>query len=124
MWTPATFLFRQCGLAREVIFFKIIHGPSGLLRIKSSFSIRVVKYWNRLPIPIVTAPSVNSFKRQLDSVWEELFAEAPLSPVLLFSPLPTPNYAISFYIIPTYAIPTPNSLSFIIVLTLKLFCIV
>ncbi len=41
-------------------------------------------------------------------------------PLLLF-PLPSQS---PFYIIPIYAIPTPNPLSFIIVLTLKLFCIV
>ncbi len=39
-------------------------------------------------------------------------------------PLHTPNYTIPFYIFPIHVIPTPNSLSFIIVLTLKLFCIV
>ncbi len=45
--------------------------------------MRVVKYRNRLPTSIVTAPSVNSFKRQLDSAWEELFAEIPWFPILL-----------------------------------------
>ncbi len=38
--------------------------------------------------------------------------------------LPTLNYAIHYYIIPIYAIPTPNSLLIIIVLTLDLFGIV
>ncbi len=37
----------------------------------------VVKYWSRLLTLIVTDPSVNSFKRQFDSEWEELFAEVP-----------------------------------------------
>ncbi len=46
-------------------------------RRKSPFSTRIVKYWNWLPTPIATAPSVNSFKRQLDSAWEELIAEVP-----------------------------------------------
>ncbi len=40
------------------------------------------------------------------------------------SPLTTPNYAIPFHTITCCAIRTPNSLPFIIVLTLKLFCIV
>ncbi len=83
----------------------------------------VVKYWNRLPTPIVTAPSVNSFKLQLDSEWEELFPEVPLIPLLFYLPS-YPNYAIPFYIIFIYVIPTPNSLSLIIVLRFKLFCIV
>ncbi len=47
--------------------FKALQGPSRRLRRKSSFSIRVVKYWNWLPTPIVTATSVISFKRQLES---------------------------------------------------------
>ncbi len=50
--------------------FKVLQGPSRRLRRKSSFSTRVVKYWNRLP-----TPSVNSFKRHLDSAWRKLFAE-------------------------------------------------
>ncbi len=57
--------------------FKVLQAPSRSLRRKSSYSIRVVKYWNRLPAPIVTAPSVNSFKRQLDSAWDKLFAKVP-----------------------------------------------
>ncbi len=57
--------------------FKVLQGPCRRLRRKSSFSKQFVKYWNRLPTPILTAPSVNSFKRQLDSAWEELFAEVP-----------------------------------------------
>ncbi len=48
--------------------FKVLRGPSRRLRRKSPFSTRVVKYWNRLLTSIVTAPSVNSFKRQLGSV--------------------------------------------------------
>ncbi len=44
---------------------KVLQGCSQHLQRKSSFSTRVVKYWNRLPTPIVTAPFVNSFKRRL-----------------------------------------------------------
>ncbi len=47
-----------------------------------------------------------------------------MSPTSTPPPLPTPNYTILFYIIPIYATATPNSRSFVIVLTLKLFCIV
>ncbi len=71
-----------------------------------------------MPTTIVTDSSVNSVKRQLDSARQGLFAEVPWFPILLFSP-----FAIPFHIILIYAIPTPNPLSFIIVLTLKLFCI-
>ncbi len=47
--------------------FKVLQGHSRHLSRKSPFSTRVVIYWNRLPTPIVTASSVNSCKRQLDS---------------------------------------------------------
>ncbi len=57
--------------------FKVLQDPTRPLRRKSSFSTRVVKYWNRIPTPIATAHPVNFFKRQVDLAWEELLAEAP-----------------------------------------------
>ncbi len=56
---------------------KVMQVPNRLLWGKASFSKRVVKYCNMLPTPIVTAHSKNSFKRQLNSVGKELFAEVP-----------------------------------------------
>ncbi len=38
--------------------------------------------------------------------------------------LPTPNYAIPIFNLPVHAVPNPNSLSFIIVLTLNVSCII
>ena len=42
---------------------------------KNSFSIRIAKYWNKLPANIVSAPSINSFKNSLGKHWkdEELY---------------------------------------------------
>ncbi len=77
------FLFRQCGYAWGV---KVLQGPSRRLRRKPSISVRVVKYWNRLPTSIVSTPSVNSFKRQLDLAWGELLAEVPWFTVSLSPP--------------------------------------
>ena len=37
---------------------------------RNSFSIRVVDSWNNLTHEIVNAPSVNSFKNQLNSFWK------------------------------------------------------
>ena len=34
--------------------------------------IRAVDAWNHLPENVVTAPSLDSFKNRLDSVWSEL----------------------------------------------------
>ncbi len=55
----------------------VLQGTSRHLRRKSSFSTRLVKLWNRLHAPIETVYSINTFKRQFDSAWEELFAEIP-----------------------------------------------
>ncbi len=33
-----------------------------------TFSVRVVLYWNKLPASVVTAPSVNIFKKRLEKV--------------------------------------------------------
>ncbi len=43
----------------------------------SAFSVRVVKYWNKLPASVVTAPSVNVFKKRLEEVWTEVFPHLP-----------------------------------------------
>ncbi len=34
---------------------------------------RVVKYWNKLPASVITAPSANVFKKRLEEVWTEVF---------------------------------------------------
>ncbi len=48
-----------------------------------AFSIRIVKYWNRLPADLALAPSVSIFKKQLGRHWFEIF---PAAPVKLLSP--------------------------------------
>ena len=35
------------------------------------FTLRVVNSWNSLPDYVVTAPSMNSFKNRLDSIWHD-----------------------------------------------------
>ncbi len=57
--------------------FKIWQGRSRRLRRKSTFSMRVVQFWNRLFTSILTASAVNSFKGQPDSAQEDFFSEAP-----------------------------------------------
>ncbi len=37
----------------------------------------IVKYWNKLPASVVTAPSVNVFKKRLEEVWTEVFPHLP-----------------------------------------------
>ncbi len=71
----------------------------------------ILSYWNR---------PFSKFHQA--STWLGVGKTVSWSPVIspVSIPLPTTNFAI----IPTYGIPTPNALSFIIVLTVKLFCIV
>ena len=38
---------------------------------KKFFSQRVIDKWNRLPINLVTAPSLNAFKSRLNKFWKE-----------------------------------------------------
>ncbi len=93
--------------------------PSRRLRRKSSFSIRVVKFLNRLRTSTVTDPSANSFKDQLEPAWEELHAEVPG-----FSRpyIPPPQFHNPILHYPCLCYPHPNSLSFIIIPTFKMFC--
>ncbi len=57
--------------------FKVLQGASRLRRRGSAFSVRVVKYWNKLPASVVTAPSVNVFRKRLEEVWTEVFPHIP-----------------------------------------------
>ncbi len=43
-----------------------------------AFSVRVVPYWNKLPVDIVTASFVEVFKFRLDAQWQFIFLEVPL----------------------------------------------
>ncbi len=53
--------------------FKVLQDASHRQRRASASSVRVVKCWNKLPASVVTAPSVNVFKRRLKEVWTEVF---------------------------------------------------
>ncbi len=57
--------------------FKVLQGASRLRSRGSAFSVRVVKYWNKLPASVVTVPSVNVFKKRLEEVWTEVFPHLP-----------------------------------------------
>ncbi len=51
--------------------YKVLQGTSQSRRRGSDFSVRVVKYWNKLPVSIVTVPSVH--KKRLEKVWTDVF---------------------------------------------------
>ncbi len=54
-------------------YLKVLQGASHRWRWESAFSVRVVKYWNKLPASVVTAPYDNVFKKRLAKVWTEVY---------------------------------------------------
>ncbi len=61
------------GHSDEVFQCKSHHRRRG-----SAFSVRVVKYWNKLPASVVKAPAVNVFKKRLKKNAQKSF---PMSPI-------------------------------------------
>ncbi|KFP09809.1 hypothetical protein Z169_04787, partial [Egretta garzetta] len=52
--------------------FKLKQGRFRLDIRKKSFTVRVVKHWNRLPREVVEAPSLGTFKARLDGALSNL----------------------------------------------------
>ena len=52
--------------------FKLKEGRFGLDISKNFFTMRVVKHWNKLPIEVVDAPSLETFKARLDRALSNL----------------------------------------------------
>ncbi|KFQ40320.1 hypothetical protein N332_01088, partial [Mesitornis unicolor] len=52
--------------------FKLREGRFRLDIRKTFFTMRVVKHWNRLPIEVVGAPSLETFKVRLDGALSSL----------------------------------------------------
>ncbi len=57
--------------------YKVLQGASHRRSRESAFSVRVVKYWNKLPASVVTAPSVNVFEKGLEKLWTDVFPHLP-----------------------------------------------
>ncbi len=53
--------------------YNVLQGANHRLRRESAFSMGVAKYWNKLPASVVTASSVNVFKKILETIWTEVF---------------------------------------------------
>ncbi len=62
-FSPSEFFLRppQAGLRGHT--YRLLHGPSRLRRRSGAFSVRVVKFWNRLLTHLVLSPSVSIFKK-------------------------------------------------------------
>jgi hypothetical protein len=50
---------------------KVVYNRANTNIRQNSFSIRIARYWNKLPENSVNAPSINSFKNRLDKHWKD-----------------------------------------------------
>ncbi len=89
--------------------YKVLQGASHSWRRGSAFSVRDVKYWNKLPVSVVTAPSVNILKKRLDG---SLSPSPPLTehspPYFSTPPIPPAHHPLTVIISICY--PPPCSI--------------
>ncbi len=97
--------------------FKVLQGVNHPQTGGPEFSVRVVKYWNKLPGSVVTAPSVNVFKKGLAKVWTEIFPH-------LLHWLNTPHTALSLNPPPTSFPPSHPPWTVIISICYPTPCII
>ncbi len=77
--SPSNFFLRPPRAGLRGHTYRLLQGPNRLRCRSGAFSVRVVKYWNGLPTPLVLKPSVPIFKKkQLDRQWSEIFPAAPV----------------------------------------------
>ncbi len=81
----------RCGIRGHP--YKVFQVASHRRRRGTAFSVGVVIYWNKLRASVVTAPSVNIFKKRFENVWTEVFPHLPhwLNPHLPISLIPLPH---------------------------------
>ncbi len=86
--------------------YQVLQGARAL-----GVSVRIVKYWNKLPASVVTTPPVNVFKKRLGKVWTEVFPHLPHwlntnLPISLLPPYPNCTPPVKSY----HLYMLPNSL--------------
>ncbi len=77
------------GLRRSSL--RLLQQTGRTRRRRNSFACRVVKYWNRLPLAVASAPYKLAFKRQLDTY---------IYPYVLLLSLFSPQYGLLWAICP------------------------
>ncbi len=63
---PSEFFLRPTRAGLRGHIYRLLQGPSRLRRMSGAFSVRIVKFSNRISAHQVLAPSVSIFKKQLD----------------------------------------------------------
>ncbi len=58
-------------------YYKELQCTSHRRRRGPAFSVRVMKYWNKLQASVVTAPAVKMFKKRMEKVWTVVFPHLP-----------------------------------------------
>ncbi len=91
--------------------YKVLQGASHRRRKGSAFSVRVVKYWHKLPASVVTAPSVSVFKKRLEKSLDRSLSPSPpltehSSPQFPTSHIPPAHHPLTVIISICY--PTPG----------------
>ncbi len=75
---PSEFFLRSPGAGLRGHTYRLLQWLSRLRRGSGAYSVRIVKYGNRLPAYLVFAPCVSIFKKQLDLHWFKIFPAAPV----------------------------------------------
>ncbi len=72
---PSDFFLRPTRVWLRGHTYRLLQGPSRLWRRRGMYA---VKYWNRLPVPLVLSPSVPTFKKKLDRQLSEILPAVPV----------------------------------------------
>ncbi len=104
--------------------FFLLSPRAGLRRRSGAFSVRVEKYWNRLPESLVLSPSVSIFNEQLDRQLSEIVDAVPFIDIfsLYCNPRPFmlsfPQILLMFLLLALVVIPSINQWKIILSNTL------
>ncbi len=122
---PPDFFLRPPRAGLRGYTYLLLQGPSRFRRRSGAFSVRVVKYWNRLPPHLILSSSVSIFKKPLDRQWSGIFPAAPVlflsqfidtflytvTPSYLCFPIPPIPDQLMWLFLALVAVPTINQWS-------------
>ncbi len=86
--SPSDFFLRPPRAGLRGHTYRLLLGPIRHQRRSGAFAARDVKYWNRLPVPLVLSPSLPEFQKRLHYLWSEIFPAAPVKFLYVFSHYP------------------------------------